>query len=189
MGEAVLKPFYTVEEYLELQRELPYKIEYHNGEVFAMAGGSVRHALLANTIGALLREKLKGRNCNTFNSDLMIGFEEYHYVYADASVICGKPETWEANKNAVRNVCLVVEVLSSETEEYDRGTKFDKYQQMETFVEYVLVSQNRPWVEVFFKPQDIAFWQYKAYYTLEDIIVLRSLDIEISMKDLYEGVF
>lgn len=184
-----MKSYYSVEEYLELQKELPYKIEYHEGEIFALAGGSVRHALLANSIGSLLREKLLPKNCNTFNSDLMIGFEEYHYVYADASVICGKPETWEANKNAVRNVCLVVEVLSAETEEYDRGAKFEKYQQIESFVEYVLISQNRPWVETFFRPKDSVFWQYKAYYTLEDMIMLRSLEIEVSMKDLYEGVF
>lgn len=55
-------------------------------------------------------------------------------VYADASVICDKPETHKENKNAVKKPCLIVEVLSDETAEYGREEKFKKYQQMTTFV-------------------------------------------------------
>lgn len=58
-------------------------------------------------------------------------------------MIFGKPEVYAENKNAVKNPCLIVEVLSSETAEYDRGEKFKKYQKLNTFVEYVLILQHK----------------------------------------------
>lgn len=72
-------------------------------------------------------------------------------------MICGKPEVYAENKNAVKNQCLIVEVLSNETAEYVRGEKFKKYQQLNTFVEYELISQHKVWVEVFFKQATVHF--------------------------------
>lgn len=55
-----------------------------------------------------------------------------------------------SNKNAVKNPCLIVEVLLNETTEYDRGEKFKNYEQLSTFVEYMLILRHKTWVEVFF---------------------------------------
>ncbi len=189
MGEPSLKSYYSVEEYLELQSQVDYKIAYHEGEIFAMAGGTVNHSLLSSRAGTMLSNALKGRKCDVFQSDLMIGYNEENYVYADASVICGKPETYIENKNAVKNPCLIVEVLSNETTEYDRSEKFKKYQKLSTFVEYVLISQHKTWVEVFFKQANVDFWQYRSYDSLEEKIQIRSLEIELSMQELYDGIF
>lgn len=41
MGEVVLKKHYTIEEYLELQSQVDYKIAYHYGEIYDMAGVSI----------------------------------------------------------------------------------------------------------------------------------------------------
>lgn len=189
MGEPAFKSYYTIEDYLELQSQVDYKIAYHEGEVFAMAGGTVNHSLLSSRAGTMLSNALKDRKCNVFQSDLMIGYNEENYVYADASVICGKPEVYDENKNAVKNPCLIVEVLSNETAEYDRGEKFKKYQKLNTFEEYVLISQHKVWVEVFFKQASVDFWQYYSYNSLEEKIRLHSLEIELSMAELYEGIF
>lgn len=44
MCESSLKPFYSVEDYLELQSKVDNKIIYHDGEVFAMIGGKVNQS-------------------------------------------------------------------------------------------------------------------------------------------------
>nr|WP_299422717.1 hypothetical protein [uncultured Emticicia sp.] len=46
MGEPAFKANYTLEDYLELQSQVNYKIAYHEGKVFSIAGGSVNHAPL-----------------------------------------------------------------------------------------------------------------------------------------------
>ncbi len=189
MGEIASKSYYSVEDYLEILSQSTDKVVYHEGEIFAMAGGSVNHSLLSSRAGTMMTNALKGRKCNVFQSDLLIGYNEKNYVFADASVICGKPETYSKNKNAVKNPCLIVEVLSNETAEYDRDEKFKRYQQISTFVEYVLISQHKIGVEVFFKPPNVDFWQYRSYNSLEEKIQLRSLKIELSMQELYAGIF
>jgi Uma2 family endonuclease len=44
-------------------------------------------------------------------------------------------------------------VLSSSTEEYDRGEKFAHYMRVPSLKEYVLVSQDVPKIEVFRRPE------------------------------------
>jgi Uma2 family endonuclease len=82
-----------------------------------------------------------------------------------------------------------VEVLLKETADYYRGEKFKKYQKINTFVEYVLISQNKFWVEVFFKQANVDFWQYYSYNPVDEKNRLQSLEIELSIEELYEGFF
>ncbi|MCP1385290.1 Uma2 family endonuclease [Runella salmonicolor] len=179
--------FYTIAEYLELERQTGIKYEYEDGEVFAMAGGTVEHSLIGNNIGGELRRVLKNRPCNAYNSDLKIAISEEKYRYADASVICGPVEYFDENPEAAKNPVLIVEVLSESSESYDRGEKFKKYRQIPTFREYVLIEQRFPLVEVFFKI-DEKTWQYRVYEQLDQMVQLDSIEAEIPLAELYSGV-
>ncbi len=187
MGESALKKAYSVQEYFELEEKSLEKHEYSSGEIFAMAGGKPNHALIANNIAAELRASLKGKPCLTYNSDLVISVSEEENIYADASVICGELESFTTSPNAAKNPVLIVEVLSDSTEKYDRGDKFRKYQQMSSFREYVLITQDRVRVEVFFKPDNIIFWQYRSYENINETIELKSINCNISLQDIYLG--
>jgi hypothetical protein len=60
--------------------------------MFAMAGGSPNHSLLANRIGALLDRQVPN-GCHVFNADLRIHIAAAStYTYADCSVVCGDIE-------------------------------------------------------------------------------------------------
>jgi Uma2 family endonuclease len=179
--------FYTIAEYLELERQTGLKFEYEDGEVFAMAGGTATHSLIGNNVGGELRRVLKNRSCNAFNSDLKIAINEEKYRYADASVICGPVEYYDENPEAAKNPVLIVEVLSESSESYDRGEKFKKYRQIPTFREYVLIEQRFPLVEVFFKI-DEKTWQYRVYEQLDQPVQLNSIEAEIPLAELYSGV-
>jgi len=60
------------EEYLRLERAAEYKSEYLGGEIFAMAGGSPRHARLASKWGGQFEIKLGSGPCKAYSSDLKI---------------------------------------------------------------------------------------------------------------------
>jgi Uma2 family endonuclease len=187
MGEAAPKHLYSIEEYLEIEEKSLEKMEYHDGEIFAMAGGSPNHSLLGNNIGIALGIALrkKGKPCRTYNSDLKIAISERKFLYPDASVVCGKVETFPNMPQGIKNPLLLVEVLSDSTENYDRGSKFQAYQQLDSLQEYLLISQDKVLVEVFFKPKNTAFWYYQAYKNLNEIIELKSIEVEISLEDIY----
>lgn len=185
MGEAT--PIYSIEKYLEMEANSLEKLEYHEGEMFAMAGGTLNHSLLSNNVSRCIGNAIigKGKSCRTYNSDAKVAVSHEKYVYADTFVVCSKTETFLEMPHAVKNPILIVEVLSDSTALYDRQGKFQAYQTITSLREYILVSQNEILVEVFFKPENAIFWQYRSYTKLEDIIELKSVDIEISLNDIY----
>ncbi len=186
MGVQSIK-YSTIQQYLEWEYKSETKHEYEQGTILAMTGGSINHGILCGNIYTEIRMGLtpKNSNCNAFGSEIRIHIEKTDsIVYPDAMVICGEMEVSKEDKEAVINPVLIVEVLSTSTESYDRGDKFYKYRQLPSLREYILIDQNKPVVETFFKKEP-TIWEIARFSGLDETIILKSLDLHISMKELY----
>ena len=178
----------TPEEYLHIEREAPFKSEYCAGEMFAMAGGSARHSLIATNVAGFLRGALKGRRCTPYNSDLRIGIPgEELYTYPDVSVFCDPLAFLPGTDDTATNPTVIVEVLSKTTEAYDRGRKFEHYRSVSSLREYVLVSQDAPTVERFTREGD-GRWVLTAASGLDAAIPIGALGVELPLAEIYEQV-
>src|SRR5262249_49348713 len=146
-----------------MERAAEFKSEFFDGEIFAMAGGTLRHSLIATNLAAEFRNRLKGGPCVPFNSDLRIKIATTGlFTYPDLSVICGPPEFVPGTDDTVLNPTVLVEVLSDSTEAYDRGKKFEHYRQIEALREYLLVSQKEPRIEQFIRQPDRRWLLHEA---------------------------
>jgi len=77
-------------EYLQLERKAETRSEYFSGEVFAMAGGTRSHSLIATNVLSELSSRLKTTDCVAYNSDLRVKVEATGLLtYPDISVVCG----------------------------------------------------------------------------------------------------
>lgn len=161
-----------------------FRYEYHRGEVVMMAGGTLDHSQISSNVVGSLRYALRNKNCRALNGDLKVQLAE-SYVYPDAFVICGDVEFAENRRDIVKNPCLLVEVLSDSTEQYDRSGKFEQYRKLPSFREYVLISQQKPAVEVFFR-QDDKHWLMTVTNDMDDTVHLQSLDVTLTMREIYE---
>ena len=56
-------------EYLAKEQQAEFKSEFFNGEVFAMAGGSLEHNLAKENLVGELFARLKGGECQTYSSN------------------------------------------------------------------------------------------------------------------------
>lgn len=180
----------TVSEYLHYERESIAKHEYRDGEVLAMAGGSYNHSVIvANVIGEL-RAALKGKPCRVSDSNLRIRIPRTPlYTYPDAVIVCGEPR-FDPNDTAhetVTNPRVLVEVLSPSTEAYDRGEKFTRYQLLDTLEEYVLITQDSPRTETYFRQSDGA-WLFTPGHGIEARLRLRSLELDLPHSEIYAGI-
>ncbi len=174
----------TEEQYLEIERLAETKSEFHDGQMFAMAGGSLNHSLLAVRICSLLDRNVP-TGCLTFNSDMRIKVAAAGlYTYPDCSVICGEPQYFGDQKDVVLNPLLLAEVLSPSTEGYDRGKKFEPYRTIESFREYLIVHQDRRRVEHYSK-QDDGSWVLREYFGGESAFSIARLGVRISLAELY----
>lgn len=180
---------YNFEEYLELEAKSEVKHEFHNGKLIPMAGGTLNHSLIANNIGALLFAffMANNKNCSAANSDLKVFIPSTNrMVYPDVSVYCDEPEFYLGKTSVITNPQLIVEVLSEETAEYDRTNKFDNYSSIPSFREYLLVAQDRPFIEAFYlHDPETGLWKISRASGLDASITLRSIDWALQLKDVY----
>ena len=70
-------------------------------------------------------------------------------TYPDIAALCREPG-FEGNQfDTLLNPSVIIEVLSSSTEAYDRGAKFAHYRSIESLQAYVMFTQDRPHIELF----------------------------------------
>jgi len=183
--EALQKRYYTKEEYFDLVKESQEKLEYHDGEIFAMAGGTPNHNLIAVKTLRAIDEQLDNRDCLVYNSDQAVNIESANrYLYPDISALCGEQE-FEGVR--LKNPVLIIEVLSEGTEAYDRGDKFNYYRSLPSFREYVLISSEKVQVESFYREEE-NLWRISSARELEQSIHLYSLDLDIPLSRIYAKV-
>ncbi len=182
---------YTFEEYLQLEVDTGCRYEYYAGQVYAMSGGAVEHAIIGGNVFALLRAALRKqkKNCKALNNDAKVYIATRDiYVYPDAMAICGAMQKSDQEANAVTNPTMIVEVLSKSTADYDRGDKFYKYRQLPSLQEYVLIEQGKAVVETFSKQPDADLWRITRVEGVAASVEFRSLGISLSLADIYEDV-
>ncbi len=165
-------------EYLAWEREQVDKHEYHLGDVFAMAGGSPRHNWLAGRIQSILDRSLDAR-CFAFPSDQRIVFDDgKRYVYPDVSVVCGPIALQDGTSDVVANPSILVEVLSSTTEPYDRGLKWEGYQRLASLTDDLLVAQHEVRIEHYQRAPDRG-WFYRTHGPGERIMLGNGAQLEV----------
>jgi Uma2 family endonuclease len=187
MTDAAMSQPLSAADYLEWERGQLDKHEFHDGEVFAMAGGSLRHNFLSGAAFGELRAALRGKGCRTLTADQRISAKQgERYVYADAVAVCGEHQVEPGTTDVLANPSIVVEVLSPSTEAYDRGLKWTAYQRIPSLTDYLLITQASVRVE-HFQRQAGHSWQYRLLEAGESITL--SNGATIAVDALYEGAF
>jgi Uma2 family endonuclease len=176
----------TEVDYLAGEQQAEERHEFIAGEVFAMTGGSLRHATLGGNIFAALRSHLKGSPCRVFMTDVKVRVaRDNAYYYPDVVVTCdARHAELGSDQYVVEAPTLIVEVLSSSTEGVDRREKMFSYRKLASLKEYVLVSQSERKVEVFRRTGDVG-WD-KLTHDPSDPVELVSVSLVLSMDEIYD---
>jgi len=150
-----------------------------------MAGGSERHNLIAGNLIAELNLQLRKVPCRVYPSGLKVRVpNSQRFFYPDVSIVCGETQFADDERDVVLNPVVVVEVLSESTAAFDRGKKFQSYQQIESLQEYLLVSQDEYVVEHYLRQED-RHWLYLKVSGLEEAIALPTIKCQLAMRDIY----
>jgi Uma2 family endonuclease len=186
--EAQQKPYLTATEYLAIERQAETRSEYLDGEMFAMAGTSLSHSTIVGNLVGELRQQVKKQPCRVCPSDLRVHIPATGlYTYPDVVVVCGEPKLEDDQFDTLLNPTLIAEVLSPNTEAYDRGKKFEHYRSIDSLAEYLLVSQDEPRIEQYLR-QDGSHWLFTAVTGLDNRITLPSIQCELSLAEVYDKV-
>lgn len=185
---ALTKKRCTPEEYLALERESDIKHEYFDGEIFTMSGASPDHDRIAGEVYSSFLAQFRKRNRDVFSDDVRVRISPRRFVHPDISAVCGEAEfSDEAGLQHLLNPTLIVEVLSTSTEQHDRGTKLFYYRSLDSLKEYGLISQRMPLIEVYTR-QPGGKWLYTAAQGLDAVVTLESIGCTLALADVYQRV-
>lgn len=176
----------SVEDYLAQELGSDVKHDYIDGYIYAMAGGTKGHGVIAANIIAALSTHFGEGPCRAYTSNIKVRLSPTRYLYPDVSVSCDERDNANDDEDHIQYPCLIAEVLSRTTEDYDRTDKFDLYAGCATLGDYVLVSARRPSVHVYSRGDDGA-WRVRLYGPGNDI-ALPSLNLSLPIAAIYRAV-
>lgn len=176
---------YDYGEYLRALEMSELRLEYQDGVIYAMAGGTPAHAQLSAAMIGLLYPRLP-KTCRAATSDMKIRVEATDLsTFPDVSVVCGEITTSAIDPNAITNPTLLVEVTSKSTEDYDRGDKLSQYKQLPSLTAVVFVSHRSRRLTVVERTP--TGWDERDYRSGESM-KLSTPTITLAVDDLYEGI-
>jgi len=189
LAELKAKTLSTPEDYLTFERESDTRHEFLDGEIYAMAGESLPHNRICVNLSGEVRQQLKGKRCEALSPNMKVRTSSASLLaYPDLTIVCGEPLFHDRKKDVLTNPKVIFEVLSPSTAEYDRTTKFQRYRMgNETLTDYILVSQDKPFVEHFFKQTD-GNWLYRSYGAIDDSLKIETIECELSLREIYDRV-
>ena len=87
------KPTFTAADYLEWEASQDTRSEFIDGQLYAMAGGTLEHNAATLATGSTLRHHLKGTPCRAFVSDVRVQVQASNsFFYPDVVVGCQPSE-------------------------------------------------------------------------------------------------
>ncbi|MCP9751511.1 Uma2 family endonuclease [Ferruginibacter sp. HRS2-29] len=185
---AVKYNHFSPEEYLAMEREATEKHEYYQGEIFVMTGASREHNEIFSNLFTEIGYKLKGKGCKPYGADFRTHVQKNTlYTYPDMLIICGEPELTDNHFDTVTNPSVIIEILSKSTRDYDIGKKFMLYRDIPSLKEYIVVDSEKMFVQNNTKIADKS-WQMTEYNEADESLIINTVQIGISLKDIYKAV-
>jgi len=181
---------FSISEYLKLEIDALDRHEYRNGEIFKMANNTFAHSIISTNISTIFGNASSNHSKDyyTLGCQIKIFIEQVNYfVYPDVVLIWDKVNLHSLTDHAITNPNLIIEILSEETEAYDRGNKFHFYSTLPSLKEYILVDQEQAIVDVFVK-EKTNLWKMTTIQGLDKSFPIHTLGFEIKMADLYKKV-
>jgi Uma2 family endonuclease len=136
----------SIEEYLALEEETGERHEYIGGEVRMMADTTLEHEMIVNNLIRLLTLCLREKGCTLVSGQMRLYTPhcDKAFLFPDIHIYCGgiKKEKMPQGAYALVNPSFIIEVLSQDRRNYDRGDKFDCYRQISSLQSYVLIESK-----------------------------------------------
>lgn len=178
----------SIEEYFEMLEKSDTKLEYHDGEVVAMAGGGFANSQIKSNfiveIGLCDRKK---KECLVLDSDLLLKIDECKkFVFPDAVMVCQEPKIGSRRGiDYLENPEIIVEEMSESTEETDRFEKFECYKTLSSFKQYILASSKKKRIEVYTRTPENR-WELDVYHERNPKVKIGVS--EMNIESFYEKV-
>jgi Uma2 family endonuclease len=175
----------TLNEFLRWEDGTDTRYELIGGLPIAMAPPARAHGMLCARLGGMIDAGLRSRRpCSAQTEAGIVRPDRDDTFYAaDLAVTCSP---YQRGEQLVRDPILIVEILSPGTERHDRRTKLPAYRDIDSVSEIVLIDSESIYAEILRREGDR--WITELVQRRDATLRLSSVDLQIAMAELYEGI-
>ncbi len=183
MNKALRKPM-TQEEFFAWEGHGDGLYEFDGFQPVAMNGGSINHARIVRNIQDAIVPRLRGTCCEFLGSGVGVNTVGKAVRYPDGLVTCSKST---GTSFMVPGVVILFEVVSPSSRQIDRVIKRTEYAVVPSIRRYVIVESETTSGIVYSRSNGNEPWT-DAKFNLNDVLILPETNIEIPVKEFYDGV-
>lgn len=177
----------SVEEYLMGERSGAARNEYLNGKTVARSGSNRWHNLIVSNIAIAVGSRLQGHKNDIYISNMRVKLKNNFVCYPDVVIVSGEPTFADQKLDLLLNPTVAVEIFSSTTNSSDKMQKLENFLAMESIKECLLVNEDEMRVEHYAR-QNAKQWIYRIYNEREDVISMESINLKVSLAEMYAQI-
>lgn len=183
VSQAPIQPVVPYFEYEAMQLATGFRLEYVDGYVRVMAGGSGRHDVIAQNLANATRTAAREAGCHTYIADRRLDLGGSLDVprrsyYPDVMVVCGA----DLDAPGDRDPCFVAEVSSESTQAVDQLEKYTAYTNLSSVLAYAVVSQSERRVTLH---RRVGGEFHTEHFGVGESFTLECPTVTIAVDDLY----
>jgi Uma2 family endonuclease len=175
------------DDYISAERQGSVRQEYFNGQVVPKSGGNRSHNLIATSMAIAIGTRVQGNKAEIYVNGMRVQLSNRVISYPDVVVVAGEPTFADANADILLNPTVIIEVFSKVTNPTEKSRKLESYLAMDSIKECLQVKADDMRVEHYSK-QNPKQWIYRIYNERDDVISLDSLNIKVSVAEIYSQV-
>lgn len=177
----------SMEDYLTNERHGSQRNEYLDGRIIPCGGSNRWHNLLVSNTAVALGSRTPGNKSEIYISNMRVKLKNGFICYPDVVVVAGEPTFTDQNADMLLNPTVIVEIFSNQTNSTDKTQKLESYLAMDSIKEFALLKEEEMRVEHYAR-QNAKQWIYRIYNERDDVMSLDSINLKVSLAEIYAQV-
>ena len=161
-----------------------FRQEQATGKFQPKMSGNRWHNLIATNTAIAVGSRLAGNRAEIYVNGMRVQLRNDLVCYPDVVIVSGAPQFTDDNSDILRNPTIVIEIFSSATDPSDKTQKLESYLAIASVKDCFLVKADEMRVEHYAR-QNAKQWLYRIYDERDDVISLDSINLKISLAEIY----
>jgi Uma2 family endonuclease len=169
------------------ERREVVKNELLDGKMVPKPSANRCHNIIVTNFVISIGSRIQRAKCELYAGDMQVMIGKNSICFPDVVIVNGEPEFTDHRMEVLRNPTIIAEIFSAMSKSSDRTQKLEGFLANPTIKECLLVNENEMRIEHYAR-QNPKQWIYRIYNERDDVISLESIQVKISLADIYSQV-
>lgn len=163
------------------------KSEYIDGKIVPKPAANRVHNLISANFAIAIGSRVQRSSCELYVNDMQVRIGKGSICFPDVIVVNGNPEFADSKEEMLLNPTVAIEIFSGISKTINRTQRLEGYLGIPKIRECLLVNETEMRIE-HYAGQNPKQWVYRIYDARDDVVSLDSINVKLSLAEVYAQV-